>query len=107
MPLERAQELDKAEKDGRLVVLPCNDPLTLEELREMDTGDWVWIDDRTPNNCFLYRGYMQKMDTPESTARYGGVFFGWIENNSWHRLYWGDYGKTWLAYRRRPEEGSA
>ena len=35
-------ELAQAEKDGRLMVLPPNDPLTLEELREMD-GEPVWI----------------------------------------------------------------
>lgn len=35
MPLERAQELAQAEKDGRLVVLPPNDPLTPEEMREV------------------------------------------------------------------------
>lgn len=51
MPLERVQELAQAEKDGRLVVLPCeevtssvppNDPLTLDELREME-ADPIWI----------------------------------------------------------------
>lgn len=34
-------ELSQAEKDGRLVVLPPNDPLTLRQLREMD-GEPVW-----------------------------------------------------------------
>ena len=36
-------ELAQAEKDGRLVVLPPNDPLTLEQLREMD-GEPVWVE---------------------------------------------------------------
>lgn len=35
------QKLAEAEKDGRLVVLPPNDPLTLRQLREMD-GEPVW-----------------------------------------------------------------
>lgn len=39
---ERLSEFAQAEHDGRLVVLPCNDPLTLEELREMD-GEPVWV----------------------------------------------------------------
>ncbi len=41
--INRICELAQAEKDGRLVVLPPNDPLTLEELREMD-GEPVWIE---------------------------------------------------------------
>ena len=43
VPYTRLAELAQAEKDGRLVVLPPNDPLTLEELREMD-GEPVWIE---------------------------------------------------------------
>lgn len=42
IPIKRMIELAQAEKDGRLVVLPLNDPLTLDELREMD-GEPVWI----------------------------------------------------------------
>ena len=42
LSMNRIRELAQAEKDGRLVVLPPNDPLTLEELREMD-GRPVWI----------------------------------------------------------------
>jgi len=41
MPLDHARELAQTEKDGRLMVLPSNDPLTLEELREMH-GEPVW-----------------------------------------------------------------
>lgn len=36
-------EISQAEKDGRLVVMPPNDPLTLEELREMDE-ELVWVE---------------------------------------------------------------
>ena len=43
MPNHRIRELAQAEKDGRLVVLPPNDPLTLEELREMDE-ELVWVE---------------------------------------------------------------
>lgn len=38
---ERLLELAQAEKDGRLMVLEPNDPLTPEQLREMD-GEPVW-----------------------------------------------------------------
>lgn len=61
-----------------------NEPLTLDELREMSNTDWVWV-----------------------------VFFELGQSeNCWHRakkLYdlfsHEHYGKTWLAYRRRPPEG--
>lgn len=43
IPADRVIELLQAEKDGRLVVLPPNDPLTLEELREMDE-ELVWVE---------------------------------------------------------------
>lgn len=43
MTANRLMELAQAEKDGRLVVLPSNDPLTIEELQEMD-GEPVWIE---------------------------------------------------------------
>ena len=43
VPVNRMIELAQAEKDGRLVVLLPNDPLTLDELREMD-GEPVWIE---------------------------------------------------------------
>lgn len=39
----RLAELAQAEKDGRLVILPPNTPLTLDDLREMD-GEPVWIE---------------------------------------------------------------
>lgn len=42
MPYTRLAELAQAEKDGRLVVLPPNDPLTPEQLREMDRKP-VWF----------------------------------------------------------------
>ena len=71
-----------AEKDGRLVVLPPNDPLTLEELREMG-GEPYWHvglqDDSPPAHWSILDPYFAK-----HIEDYG-------------------YKKRWLAYRRRPE----
>ena len=86
---KRFAELAQAEKDGRLVVLPPNDPLTLEALREMD-GEPVWICDPDGSD-----GMWALVDLEYElcrTAKGGIAIFD-------------TYGKTWLAYRRKPEEG--
>ena len=75
---------------------PPNDPLTLEQLREMD-GDPVWC-------CDVY---------DQLIGRYGVVWAkpGWHQEKCNVRMggimaHFTDYGKTWRAYRRRPEEGT-
>lgn len=83
-----------------LTAPPPNDPLTLEELREMD-GEPVWIspvkeNGKVPARWMLVSGYNQNKDiylfapSCNITQGYDGK----------------SYGKTWLAYRRRPEEGT-
>lgn len=75
------------------------DPLTLEELREMD-GEPVWIspakeNGKVPARWMLVSGYKPNKDiylfepSCNITQGYDGK----------------SYGKTWLAYRRKPEEG--
>ena len=94
LSMNRIRELAQAEKDGRLVVLPPNDPLTLEELREMD-GEPVWV---VPLNDFdiLPANYLVNAYEEQIVVDKFGAY-----------LDFEDYGKTWLAYRRRPEEGTA
>ena len=87
--VDRVKRWQRAEKDGRLVVLPPNDPLTLEALREMD-GEPVWICDPDGSD-----GMWALVDLEYElcrTAKGGIAIFD-------------TYGKTWLAYRRKPEEG--
>lgn len=67
-------------------VLP-NSPLTMDELREMD-GEPVWV--CLPNGS--YGGWMIN-------------YQGWCMNRFASTEMYGTYGKSWLAYRRRPEEG--
>lgn len=69
-----------------------NDPLTLEELREMD-GEPVWV---VPLNDFeiLPANYLVNAYAEQMVVDKFGAY-----------LDFEDYGKTWLAYRRRPEEG--
>lgn len=75
--------------------LPPNAPLTLEELREMD-GEPVWVVTGSAINAG--RGFWDICD--------------WWDKNTVMFPYSGeqprvdDYGITWTAYRRKPEEVS-
>lgn len=61
---------------------PSNEPLTLEELREMSYTDWVWV-------------VFPELPSEEN---------GWVRASQLYRRYSHEhYGKTWLAYRRPPE----
>lgn len=66
-----------------------NEPLTLEELRGMD-GEPIYIPKVGWRICY-------GVDETGSVAT--------VKVGRTTRMY--DYGKTWLAYRRKPEEGSA
>ena len=74
------------------LVQPPNDQLTLEELREMD-GEPVWV---VPLNDFdiLPANYLVNAYAEQIVVDKFGAY-----------LDFEDYGKTWLAYRRKPEEG--
>ena len=68
-----------------------NDPLTLEELREMD-GEPVWVvaPDHVFEPCWML--VMLRHDFVMA---------------NWQICDFKEYGKTWLAYRHRPEEALA
>ncbi len=66
---------------------PSSEPLTLEELREMD-GDPVWIAAEGIGRYDVYQGCANRCLEQFYTAA----------------LPSGSYGTDWLAYRRKPEE---
>ena len=70
-----------------------NPPLTLDELREMD-GEPVWV---VPLNDFdiLPANYLVNAYAEQIVVDKFGAY-----------LDFEDYGKTWLAYRRKPGEES-
>ena len=74
-----------------------NDPLTLDELREMPIRDWVWIDVLHLKEAIssYYRKYDGYKKDEIFWCGYPGLGF---------RFFYEDYGKTWLAYRQKPEE---
>ncbi|MCI9677972.1 MAG: hypothetical protein HFF77_03215 [Oscillospiraceae bacterium] len=73
--------------DMPTITPPPNTPLTLEELREMD-GEPVWFSGNDLNCYEIFCGV-----SSDGIAQF-------------HRLALplSEYGKAWLAYRRRPEE---
>lgn len=70
-----------------------NDPLTLDELKEMD-GEPVWMQPNSPPKCGKW-AIVVGVDT-----EYGEKTL-YLEGDFTCR----DYGKTWLAYRHKPKEG--
>ena len=82
-------------------VMECNDlnePLTLDELRKMD-GEPVWVVCLTPE---IYDEPPIRWRILEKSII--GTFGVWGNKDSC--LTERDYGKTWLAYRQKPEEGT-
>lgn len=67
-----------------------NDPLTLAELREM-CGEPVYIVEGTYSYYALISGVLDRVVW---------LISRWDERE----VLTDDYGKTWLAYRRKPEE---
>ena len=76
-----------------------NEPLTLDELREMPIRDWAWIE--VLHSKEAVSAYYRKYDGYKTDeifwCGYPGLGF---------RFFYEDYGKTWLAYRQKPEEGT-
>lgn len=95
IPLQRLQELAQADKDGRLVISQLNNPLTLEDLREMD-GEPVWCVDGSGNKRWaIVCVYGENSDDFDCyTTQYERIP-GWC--------YGMDGRDGWLAYRRKPE----
>ena len=69
-----------------------NEPLTLNELREMD-GEPVWCVEITGREEWLFR-------------RDGGFADMYGEFTSDDFMSWDNYGKLWWCYRQKPEEGT-
>lgn len=70
---------------------PTNDPLTLDELREMN-GEPVWIATKRDAGW----------DIVNVSNTDGSPYLVYFQVYG-HYLKVNDYGKTWLAYRRPPE----
>ena len=91
--------VDSVEERNNLMVTPVemptltppNEPLTLEQLREMD-GEPVWIVDVGPHKW--YGPGWAIVDRDNCLVRT-------VKN--WNAVFFESYGERWLAYRRPPE----
>lgn len=81
---------DTAE-DAISALSPPNEPLTLDELREME-GEPVWIVDVGPHKW--YGPGWAIVDRDNCLVRT-------VKN--WNAVFFESYGERWLAYRRPPE----
>ena len=75
---------------------PENKPLTLEQLRQMD-GEPVWVCGM-PGHKIKWAPGWRIIDGNRVAHR------RWNDTSMY--LYFADYGRTWLAYARKPEEAT-
>jgi len=75
--------------NAQTITPPPNAPLTLDELREMDGGP-VWCEKFEWRICY-------------GVSDFRGCLC--METGAGSCIQLNDYGKTWRAYRCRPEEG--
>lgn len=78
---------------------PPNAPLTLEELREMD-GEPVWVETADVKRANRWAFVDVGCEIIRFFETRCGVKCAVMGNH------FRTYGKTWLAYRRRPKEGT-
>jgi len=85
-----AELIEQLAAENEALRHPPNPPLTLEELRGMD-GEPVWCAFPEGRDCYMIIRW------------YNSEFFKSYECGF---LLTEEYGKSWLAFRRRPEEGA-
>ena len=88
MAISALRQQDVTDKD-----VGHNEPLTLDELRQMD-GAPVYCVEITGREEWLFR-------------RDGGFADMYGEFTSDDFMLWDNYGKLWWCYRQKPEEGTA
>lgn len=101
-PDEQEDALNRAISAWNRRAQPANEPLTLDELREMD-GEPVYIYYTEPdlefheqeNGWMLIEEFGVNCDGKKIVCFSNSDFYNYLEN----------YGKTWLAYRYKPLKG--
>ncbi len=101
MDVGPASEFMEMINNAPTITPPPNDPLTLEELREMD-GEPVWVADLLIPDCSCYH-FTQKIDGHIllMEPRYYPAEDVMIPHYCADDENQG-YGRTWLTYRRKP-----
>lgn len=68
-------------------------PLTIEELKALEVGDWVWLVDKAMGLSY----YRQKNHHDTTHC----LFERCINDMALNIFRWADYGKSWLAYKNK------
>ena len=92
---EQAEAYFWARKALQSTLTPPNEPLTLEELREMDEEPVYVVPKDKPAHCGGWCGV-----TVRKCDRYSYVSLLRDADSGWG---FEEYGKTWIAHRRPPE----
>lgn len=66
-------------------------PLTIEQLKALEVGDWVWVVDKGARSS----AYFKIIDT--------ALMFDIISIDTSLWLNYSNYGKTWLAYKNKEQ----
>lgn len=87
--------------DDMPTLTPPNEPLTLEQLREMD-GEPVWVKQlKGLSVCDTDWAVVEFRLAPD--VKHDKIRVWWPGSEDEDTPSEDDYGKTWLAYRRPPE----
>lgn len=68
-----------------------NKPLTIDELKSLETGDWVWLVKLQP---IKFHKYVIKRGNSKT----------WFSYDAFDSIQYSGYGKTWLAYKNKEQE---
>lgn len=80
-------------------LLTSNDPLTLDELREMMNNDWVWVRLLSPVYNMKSGYYVKTRFSNEDSFSCG------YPDVVIRDLPYSGYGDIWIAHHNKPEEG--
>lgn len=98
-PIDKCKECPLCYSDKQRYLTPPNEPLTIEQLREMD-GEPVWCKWLLPEDRAIEQGKWFIVISGDKA----GLEIKRPAEYGCHFCKIDDYGKTWLAYRRPPEE---
>ncbi len=97
----RLGELEDKLESGQLKEQETK-PLTIEQLKELKEGDWVWLIDKE-NNSAQYAYIVQQFtkDGVHKTCQYNDTYM-WDLNHRYVYEY-ADYGIKWFAYKNKEQ----
>lgn len=90
---DRLTKLEDKLESGQLVEL-TGKPLTIEELKALPVGDWVWLIDLERNK----KVYATKLQSKNPETR---VCLDYVED--WHLYFYSKYDTEWLAYKNKEQ----